>query len=547
MTEWILAPLGWLFAWRPDWRDSAGRWLLRIGGLFYLLLAIAFALAGAWDQLVNPFSSALSNASFDSLMRHRPVAYRSDPDIVVLDIDEASLAALSGDYGRWPWPREVLARVAAKLESHNARAVVFDILFADPDIANPASEAAFDRYVSNSKRSFYPLARLNPQNDGASQVTVAMLNFAKRDPLLPPAQVNAAQTVAVLPPYFKSIYDSTRMGTHNVYPDEDNIVRWYPNYELLGGYRIPSLPYRMAEVLGWPLPPQSRNLLNWPRGLTPYRRIPFAAALSASNGGDEVFFKQFAGKVVVIGSTAPSLNDLKATPVDRLEPGVYVLATAIDNTKNGRFLHPLRPLTVCLIELLLLAASAHLFMRTERAQMVAARYFVAIPTALLGISLLSVSISDLLFDLSVPAAVVFSYFTIATVYEACFRDCVSGSGPFAATTREQATRRLQITSLPPSMTYSQVLGVLRRAAAPIRLWRPPELGLGIRWAAQGWVLWRWSAGQPGVADSPHEADTTSVPGLTLTWVDVALTGGPGGSFPLSHAISRTAAASGSHP
>ena len=49
--------------------------------------------------------------------------------------------------------------------------------------------------------------------------------------------------------YFKSIYDSTRSGTNNIYPDEDNVVRWYPNFETLAGYRIPSLPYRMAQAL----------------------------------------------------------------------------------------------------------------------------------------------------------------------------------------------------------------------------------------------------------------------------------------------------------
>ena len=282
MTDWLLKPLGWLFARRPEWRDAVGRALLRIGYRYYWVLALVFALAGAWDQFGHPFNRELSHASFDWLMRHRPIPYLPDRDIVVLDIDEASLAALSPRYGRWPWPREVLAEVASRLEAAGAQAVMFDILFADPDVANPRSEAAFDRYVAASRVSFYPVVRLNPANDGRSRIPLSLLNFAVRDPATTGADANGSRTVAILPPYFKSIYDSTRAGTNNVYPDEDNVVRWYPNYETLAGYRIPSLPYRMAQALGWPLPTEPRNLLNWPRSAAPYRSIGFADAF----GGD---------------------------------------------------------------------------------------------------------------------------------------------------------------------------------------------------------------------------------------------------------------------
>ena len=44
---------------------------------------------------------------------------------------------------------------------------------------------------------------------------------------------------------------------------------------------------------------------------------------------------EFTGKIVIIGSTAPSLFDIKATPMNRMHPGVEILATAIDNFKHG--------------------------------------------------------------------------------------------------------------------------------------------------------------------------------------------------------------------
>ena len=393
ITDWLLKPLGWLFARHPDWRDAFGRLLLWLGNRYYWALALAFATAGAWNLLGHPFDNQLAHDSFDLLMRHRPIAYPADRDIVLLDIDEASLAAMNSQYGRWPWPREVLAKVAAKLESGGARAVILDILFTDPDVANPDSESAFDRYVMSSRYSFFPAVRLNPADDGASQITLAMLSFAQRDPQVPAAKANPRRTIAIMTPYFKSIYDSARIGTNNIYPDADNVVRWYTSFESLGGYRIPSLPLRVAESLGWPVRGRAHNLINWPRGTTPYRTVGFARALEAARGNDDSFFRQFAGKIVVVGSTAPDLNDIKATPMDSRYPGIYVLATVIDNMKNGRFLRPLSPALMWGLELLMLAGSALLFTRTNQALAVA-KYFFIVPGVLLAISLLSVSVSD---------------------------------------------------------------------------------------------------------------------------------------------------------
>jgi adenylate cyclase len=528
-TEWWQKPFVWLFARRPDWRDAVGGALLGVGNRFYLLLAIVFALIGAWDQFVAPLNQQLSDASFDWLMRHRPIPYKTDPGIVVIDIDEASLAALAPEYGRWPWPREVLAQVAARVEEAGARAVVFDILFADPDVANPDGDRAFDRYVAASRNSFYTATRLNPKNDAVSQITVSMLNFAAPDPDVPAAKVDPKRTIALLPPYFKSIYDTTRTGVNNVGIDQDNEVRWYPNYETLGGYRIPSLPYRLAQWQGWPPPTAPRSLINWPRGTAPYRTISFADGYRAARAQDGAFFGQFAKAVVLIGSTAPGLNDINATPVDHTHPGIYTLATVIDNTKNGRFLWQLRPLWLWVAELIMLAAAARLFSRTDRATSIA-KYFVIIPVGLLLISLFFVSVSDLLMDLSVPAAVLFGYFSIATMFETSSRGFLTGTGSFAPTPRELAGAQLQVACLPASLGRSAVQAMLMGSPYPIKLWIPPRVGLGKHWNGQGWVLWRWFVPGPrGAAASEPD----------LKWHDVP-TADRGLAFSLAHTITAAA-------
>jgi adenylate cyclase len=529
ITDWLLKPLGWLFARHPDWRDAFGRLLLWIGRPYYWALAAVFALFGGWNLLGHPLDNQLAHESFDWLMRQRPIAYPADSDVVVLDIDEASLAAMRSQYGRWPWPREVLGTAAAKLEAGGVRAVIFDILFADEDVANPASEAAFDKYVVSSSKSFFPAVRLNPVNDRASQITLSMLRFAQPDHDLPVAQANGRRTIAVMTPYFKSIYDGGRVGTNNIYPDTDNVVRWYDSFETLAGYRIPSLPYRVAQVLGWPLPRRAHNLINWPKGLAPYRSLGFARVLEAARTNDDAFFAQLSGKIVVIGSTAPDLNDIKATPMDSRYPGINVLATVVDNIKNNRFLRPLSPAWIWGLELLMLAASAQLFTRTNQALTVA-KYFFIVPAMLLAISLLSVSVSDLLVDLSVPAAVVLGYFTFAKLFDTNVRGFIAGTGPFAATARE-ASGKLQIACLPMSVSRARVLELLVKRGSPVKLWEPESAGLGNVWAAQGWVLWRWFL----------PADATPASDLDIEWWNVPPSEAQDGSFSLAAAIATAAA------
>jgi adenylate cyclase len=528
LTDWLLKPLGWLFASHPVWRDAFGRLLLRIGRPYYWALAAVFALFGAWSLWGHPFDNQLAHDSFDLLMRQRPIAYRADPDIVELDIDEASLAAMNSQYGRWPWPREVLGQVAAKLEAGGVRGVIFDILFSDEDVANPASEAAFDTYVRSSKMSFFPAIRLNPLDDAASQISIGMLKFARPDEHGAASQLQSSRTIAIITPYFKSMYEGARVGTSNIYPDSDNVVRWYDSFEAVAGYRIPSLPYRVAEVLGWPVPQRAHNLINWPKGIAPYRRWGFARALEAARGNDDAFFSQFSGKIVVVGSTAPDLNDIKATPMDSRYPGINVLATVLDNIKNNRFLRPLSPGWIWGLELLMLIASAELFTRTNQALTVA-KYFFIIPGVLLAVSLLSVSVSDWLIDLSVPAAVMLGYFTFAKLFDSNVRGFVAGTGPFAANVQERSGK-LQIACLPTTVARERVLEVLTKPGSAAKLWEPEAAGLGKFWSEQGWVLWRWVPA----------SGTTPASDPDVEWRDLPYAYGNG--FSLSATITEAAAA-----
>ncbi len=75
---------------------------------------------------------------------------RPSQDVVILQFDDASLNTLSDDFGVWPWPRDVHARMIKFLNQIGARSLLYDIMFVSPRKGNEAGDAqlvnAFKQY-----------------------------------------------------------------------------------------------------------------------------------------------------------------------------------------------------------------------------------------------------------------------------------------------------------------------------------------------------------------------------------------------------------------
>lgn len=302
---------------------------------YFLLLGAAVAAVAAATILAGHWS-AFERKSFDLFMHARLSAPAPHPDIVIADIDEHSLAAMAADYGRWPWPRRVLGEFIEAVEAQQPRAIVLDILFADPDLHNPDSEAAFDAAVRHSPHVFYTAARLPPQFDAASGLTVDRVPGA-----LPPLAAPAATPpkVAMILPYLDSILSGGRIGTTNLLPDRDGVAREALLHHDVGGWRIPSLPAAVAAGLGVGLPAGDRIMLNWRGAAGSYPHVSFSDVYldtlrrTPTRPADE-----FRGKIVFVGSSAAGLFDLRPTPVSQVHPGTEILATALDNLMRGDFI-----------------------------------------------------------------------------------------------------------------------------------------------------------------------------------------------------------------
>ncbi len=248
-------------------------------------------------------------------------------DIVIVGVDEYSLSRL----GRWPWPRELHARLLDRLTEAGARAVVLDIIFAEPNLADREGDRVLAAAIARNGRVFLPVV------------------FEQR--------YNGGQLIETLPlPEF--IAGARAIGHAHVELDIDGITRSVYLREGLGDAYWPHLSVALLDDLGGlpdPLP-GSRNGYAGPPRVDTLRRdnhvlIPYAGPPGhfhqisfAKVLGDEATARSLEGKIVFIGATASGLGDLLPTPVSALShpmSGVEINANIFDALRSGLIVDPL--------------------------------------------------------------------------------------------------------------------------------------------------------------------------------------------------------------
>jgi adenylate cyclase len=319
--------------------------------------AAALTLAALEIFLVHALQP-LENRLLDAFTRWHAAQLPPDPDVVLVDIDETSLAAMQPEAGRFPWPREVYAELLRGLMPQKPRAVVFDIMFSEPDKFRPQSDQAFAEAALPYRGSLYFPMLLLDQRDHASGASAAelapLIGLVRRPGADPHARI------AVVPPLALPS-ELWRGGSINFLEDEDHVGRRYALRATVRGWDLASLPARVALDLGYGVPDAEDLRLAW-RGRS--RGLPSVSFSDLYEDFGRAQRKrppdEFAGKIVVIGVAAPGLGDLRVTPLSGTQPGMEILATAIENLKNGRAMHaapPWLPFGVALLLIGLLYAA----------------------------------------------------------------------------------------------------------------------------------------------------------------------------------------------
>lgn len=286
-------------------------------------------------------------------------------DIVIVDIDEKSLQEL----GQWPWSRNKFAQVIDNLTKAGVGAIGLDIVFAEPDNSSPAKvlkeigrsrdgapdydEIAAQAIATSPTVLGYVFALEDDgiKPSGSPQVAAIMVEKNK-----PKDEFLAIPHRAVLnvPLIQDNAYSS---GFFNTIPDSDGIVRSIPMLMRYDGVVYPALSLEMIRAVSGakkievfydevgtkgiamgkleiPTDRFGRLLINY---CGPARTFKYISAIDVYK--NKVDKKELEGKLVLVGTSATGLLDLRATPFDSVYPGVEAHANALDNMLKGDFLY----------------------------------------------------------------------------------------------------------------------------------------------------------------------------------------------------------------
>ncbi|MCM5572405.1 adenylate/guanylate cyclase domain-containing protein [Burkholderiaceae bacterium FT117] len=329
------------------------RLLRALNGLAYVLLLAAH------DAGVQPVSmlTGIDRHVYDS--RQQAASPKQDPRIVIVDIDERSLA----ERGRWPWPRETVAALNDAIFERGKPAVVgYDILFGEPQRDGGAGDAAFARslagrptvlgYYLTSDRSGRASGMLPAPVFGRGAVAeTGLLDLIDADgygsnlPLL--ARAAAAQgffnpfigagidvdgTIRALPmlaSYGEVVHESFALAVLRQYLGAGAVIVDGDLLRLAGERGDVSIPVSVGYTAMVPFAG---------RGGASGGRFRYVSAADVLDG--RVDWSVMRDRIVLVGTSAPGLTDLRATPVNEVFPGVEIhaslLAGALDDAVPRR-------------------------------------------------------------------------------------------------------------------------------------------------------------------------------------------------------------------
>lgn len=344
--------------------------------LSLLILVAAVALRVEEPRLVSSMRAAV----FDTYQRLQPRPYQPSP-IRIVDIDDETLAL----EGQWPWPRTRVAELVARLRDMGAAVIVFDFLFAEPDRTSPAqilplwSESGttgLDSFLDKMVDHDQVLADAIGTANVVTGFVLTPDPVSSSEPEMKAGVVTAGINPRPFLPHFGGAIanlaplEAAAMGNGalNFTPDRDGVIRRVPLVVLKGDEIFPTLSseaLRVAQgassfvikatgasgvtgfgaqtgvsaiqVGGIPVPTDGNGrLLVHYTDAVPERFIPAWRILDGSLPDEAV-----QGMIVLLGTSAAGLMDLRSTPLHPAVPGVMVHAQVMEQVINQAWL--LRP------------------------------------------------------------------------------------------------------------------------------------------------------------------------------------------------------------
>jgi adenylate cyclase len=340
------------------------RWFSRRIG-YARLLCLALLIGFAALRVADPAPiEEIRVRTFDAFQRIDPRKKTARP-VTIVDIDDKSLEKL----GQWPWPRTRIADLITELTRLGAVVIGFDAVFSEPDRLNPAFAADTFRNLDPETRA---KLRALPSNDQVFADAIRASRVVLGESGLPEEIAALDKTLPVtglamlgeepqrfmfdFPGLLRNVpvleHAAAGRGLFTIRPERDGIVRRVPMIMQAQGQTMPSLTFEMLRVAsgsgtilikaekagiksigvkGFQIPTDHNGQI-WVH----YARNDASIYVPAINVLEKnVAPDMIAGKLVLIGTSAVGLNDIKTTPVSRAMPGVEIHAQVLETTLTG--------------------------------------------------------------------------------------------------------------------------------------------------------------------------------------------------------------------
>ncbi len=332
--------------------------------VFCLLLLVGLAALRVADP--RPIEE-LRVRTFDTFQVIDPRKKIARP-VRIVDLDEKSLAK----YGQWPWPRTRVADMVNELTRLGAVAIGFDIMFFEPDRMSPGAIAATIRDLDDVTRD---KLRELPSNDqvlaeaiqknrvvlGETGLPARVPDLDTSLPVTPLAMLGGEpqSLLVTFPGLLRNIraleQSAAGFGVLTIKTEHDGIVRRVPLIMQAQGITMPSLSFELLRIAsktdtvlvkmdragvksvgvrGFEVPTDRNGQLFVhfaPRDPAIY--VSAADLLDGLVPRDEI-----AGHIVLIGTSAVGLQDVKTTPLDPVMPGVEIHAQILESILTKRVL-----------------------------------------------------------------------------------------------------------------------------------------------------------------------------------------------------------------
>ncbi|WP_152058600.1 CHASE2 domain-containing protein [Aliarcobacter butzleri] len=331
---------------------------------FVLSLSLSIFLSAIYIFFPN-LPDSLDNRLRDYLFTIRGELPHNQ-NVVIVDIDETSIKSL----GQWPWSRDKLAKILENLTLANVGIVGLDIVFAEEDRTSPhkilQDLKIYKKDVPNYDLEFanivenlpvilgYQFDLVKKDNTNAKVPQIPAIFIEKDKPQDKSYLIEAYNTILNIPQIQDKAYSS---GFFNNIPDDTGIIRSVPLVISYDDTIYPSLALEVIRVINntqkvvvqydengisnivlddisIPTDRYGRMLINF-RG--PERSFKYISAIDIYNNSFDK--SEIDGKIVLIGTSAAGLFDLRATPFDSIFPGVEVHANIIDNILMQDFIY----------------------------------------------------------------------------------------------------------------------------------------------------------------------------------------------------------------